>query len=106
MSRTSRPPNRASRAIIRSQIVLPDPSEPGPTPVLVVGGVAAVAPRRDANGVGVAAAVGVGVAAAVGVGVAAAVGVGVAAAVGVGVAAAVGVGVAAAVGVGVAAAVG
>ena len=68
--------------------MLPDPSEPGPTPVLVVGGVAAVAPRRDANGVGVAAGVGVGVAAGVGVGVAAGVGVGVAAGVGVGVAAA------------------
>jgi hypothetical protein len=82
MSRTSRPPNRANRATTRSQIVLPDPSEPGPTPVLVVGGVAA------GVGVGVAAGVGVGVAAGVGVGVAAGVRVGVAAGVGVGVAAA------------------
>ena len=56
--------------------MLPDPSEPGPTPVLVVGGVAAATLRRDANGVGVVAGVGVGVAAGVGVGVAAGVGVG------------------------------
>src|SRR5450759_2033019 len=78
MSRTSRPPNRASRATTRSQIVLSDPSEPGPTPVLVAAGVAAVAPRRDANGAGVAAGVGAGVAAGVGAGVAAGVGAGVA----------------------------
>jgi hypothetical protein len=73
MSRTSRLPKKTIRTTGRNQIVLPDSSEEGPTPVLVGGSVVVGA------GVAAAVVVGAGVAAAIVVG-AGVVGAGVAAA--------------------------